>query len=667
MEENNVRNRVLELYEILRKANHDYYVLDNPSLTDRDYDRYMQELIAIEKNHSELVNPNSPTQRVGGEILSGFEKVTHNKAMLSLGNVFNKEEILAFHNRIVNEVENVEYIVELKIDGLAVSLFYEDGEFVQAATRGDGATGENISSNARTIKSVPMKIKDNINVEVRGEIFMPKISFESLNEIREKNGEKLFANPRNAAAGSVRQLDSKIAAERKLDVFIYQLVEEENYDQHFQSKALDYVDELGFKTNKERKVCKTIDELLEYIEYWTEARFNLPYEIDGIVIKVDDINKQKKLGFTVKSPKWATAYKFPAEEVITRLTDVIFTVGRTGQVTPNAVLEPVRVAGSVVQRATLHNEDNAVNKDIRINDMVIIRKAGEIIPEVVEAVKTTRDGSEIPFKMVSNCPECGHELVRRENEAAHYCMNMDCRARVCESISHFVSRDAMNIEGFGEQIVRQLYDEKLIENVTDIYTLEFADLIELERFGEKSTNNLLESIQESKKNSLERLLFGLGIRHIGKKASRIIAETFGTIDNLAKVKFNDLIQIDEVGETMAESIVNYFYDERNSAIIVKLQELGLNTTYSGFKKEDVNKNSKFYGKIVVVTGKLEHFSRNEIKEKLEQLGAKVTGSVSKKTDYLIVGIDAGSKLEKAQSIGIEIISEEDFFKMIEGE
>lgn len=660
----NVEVRINELRELLNKYNYEYYVLDQPTVSDREYDRLMQELITLESDNPEFKTSDSPSVRVGGQVLEQFEKVEHSIPMLSLGNVFNEQEIKEFDKRITNDVGKVKYMTELKIDGLAVTVHYKNGKLFKAATRGDGTVGEDITHNVKTIKTLPLDLKQDIDIEVRGEIFMSKKAFMKVNEEREKRREVIFANPRNAAAGSVRQLDSKIAAKRNLDLFLYSVPEINKYGINNHSESLDYLDSLKFKTNKERKLCDNIDEVIEYVEYWKNERNNLPYEIDGIVIKVDDTDKQGKLGMTAKSPRWAVAFKFPAEEVVTKLKDIVFTVGRTGSITPNAILEPVRVAGTVVQRATLHNEDFVKQKDVRVGDKVVIRKAGDIIPEVVRPIIDDRTGNEDKFIMIEKCPVCGNELVRRAGEADHFCVNDECPARKIESLIHFSSRNAMNIEGLGEKIVEQLFNEGLIRNIPDIYKLKKHDLIELDRMGDKSSNNLINAIVASKKNSMEKLLFALGIRYVGAKAAKTLSSKFKSIDNLMKATYDELIQINEIGDVIAGSVVSYFSNEDNLFLIEELKNHELNMEYLG-KDVDVNVNSILSGKTIVLTGTLEKFSRGKAKEMIENLGGKVTGSVSKKTDIVIAGSEAGSKLNKAQDLGIEIWNEERFLLEIE--
>ena len=658
------KQRVEELTKLLNQYNKEYYVLDKPSVSDREYDRLMQELIELEAQYPELKSSTSPTVRVGGAILEGFNKVQHEKPMLSLGNAFNEGDLRDFDARIRKVSPNISYVCELKIDGLAVTLHYRDGKFVKGATRGDGVVGEDISENLKTIQTIPLHIPYKDPLEVRGEVYMSKATLDKLNKQRAEKGEELFANPRNAAAGSLRQLDSRIAAKRELAMFCYAVPSAEELGCQTHDESLQKIEELGFNVNPNREVCDSIDGVLAYIEKWSTNRFDLPYEIDGIVIKVNQLNEQQKLGSTVKSPRWAIAYKFPAEEVETILKDIIFTVGRTGMVTPNAVLEPVRVAGTRVSRATLHNEDYIKERDIRIKDRVIIRKAGEIIPEVVKPVIDARHGDEAPFEMIQECPRCASELIREAGEADYYCLNIDCPARIVESLCHFVSRDAMNIDGLGVKVVEQLYDNQLIENVADIYKLQKEQLLPLERMGEKKVTNLLTAIENSKQNSLERLLFGLGVRHVGSKTAKVLAAHFETIDALMQATFDDFKGIAEIGDVIANSIVHYFTQDANVQLINELKALGLNMSYTGVKVSTANEANEFYGKTVVLTGTLATLSRKEAGVKLEALGAKVSGSVSAKTDFLVAGEKSGSKLKKAQELGVTVIDEEMMLKML---
>ncbi|MFJ5965884.1 NAD-dependent DNA ligase LigA [Bacillus sp. NPDC093026] len=659
MDKEAAKRRIEELHQMLNQYNYEYHTLDRPSVPDAEYDARMRELISLEEEHPDLKSPDSPSQRVGGAVLDAFQKVRHGTPMLSLGNAFNEQDLLDFDRRVRQAVgDNIAYNVELKIDGLAVSLRYENGIFVRGATRGDGTIGEDITENLKTIRSIPLKINRPLSIEVRGEAFMPKHSFEALNEKRLQNGEEPFANPRNAAAGSLRQLDTKIAAKRNLDIFVYSIAELDEIGVETQSEGLDLLDELGFKTNKERRMCRTIEEVIELIETIKTKRADFPYEIDGIVIKVNSLAQQEELGFTAKSPRWAVAYKFPAEEVITKLLDIELSVGRTGVVTPTAILEPVKVAGTTVQRASLHNEDLIKEKDIRLYDQVIVKKAGDIIPEVAGVLIDQRTGEEKPFHMPTECPECQSELVRIEGEVALRCINPECPAQIREGLIHFVSRQAMNIDGLGERVITQLFKEQLVSRVSDLYRLTKEQLIHLERMGEKSTDNLLRSIEQSKKNSLERLLFGLGIRFIGSKAAKTLAMHFEDIDQLKQATKEQLLEVDEIGEKMADAVITYFQKEEILDLLNELKELGVNMTYTGpkpVKAEEID--SYFAGKTIVLTGKLEQMSRNDAKAAIEALGGKLAGSVSKKTDLVIAGEAAGSKLTKAEELNIEIWDE----------
>ncbi|MEB2267850.1 NAD-dependent DNA ligase LigA [Priestia megaterium] len=659
MEFETAKSRVQELRYLLNQYGYEYYVLDQPSVPDAEYDKLMNELIEIEESFPELKTADSPTQRIGGQVLDAFEKVQHQTSMLSLGNAFNEEDLRDFDRRVRQAVgDEFSYVCELKIDGLAVSLRYEDGYLVLGATRGDGTTGENITENLKTIRSIPLRIKEPLSMEVRGEAFMPRKSFEALNEAKMERDEVPFANPRNAAAGSLRQLDPKIAAKRNLDIFVYAMTDTGELEIDSHSESLNLLDELGFKTNKERQTCETIDDVIAYIESWQTQRPELSYDIDGIVVKVDSFDQQAELGTTAKSPRWAIAYKFPAEEVVTKLVDIELTVGRTGVITPTAILEPVQVAGTTVQRASLHNEDLIREKDIRIGDYVVVKKAGDIIPEVVNVIEEKRTGEEQEFMMPTHCPECESELVRLEGEVALRCINPSCPAQIREGLIHFVSRNAMNIDGLGEKVISQLFREQLIKDVADIYTLTKQQLIELERMGEKSADNLIAAIEASKENSLERLLFGLGIRHVGAKAAKTLAQHFETIDKLTKATYDELVAINEIGAKMADAIVAYFTQEEVQELIHELKEYGVNLTYKGPKLVSVEKvDSVFAGKTVVLTGKLEQLSRNDAKAQIEALGGKVTGSVSKKTDLVVAGEEAGSKLTKANELEIEVWDE----------
>lgn len=666
MEKKNVRNEIESLVERLNRYAYEYYVLDAPTVPDATYDELFQKLLKLEEQYPEFIVPHSPTQRVGAEPLDAFEKVTHEVPMLSLSNAFDEQELRDFDRRVRTSLqEEVAYVCELKIDGLAVTLLYEDGKFVRGATRGDGTVGEDITSNLRTIKSVPLTITETRRIEVRGEAYMPEHSFLELNKEREQKGESLFANPRNAAAGSLRQLDPKVAAKRNLDLFLfgYGIWEVTELTKH--SERLRYLEDLGFKINKEWALCSSIDEVIAFVETWTEKRAQLPYDIDGIVIKVDDLKQQEKLGFTARTPRWAIAYKFPAQEATTTIENIELSVGRTGVVTPTAILKPVFVDGSTVGRATLHNADQIRALDIRIGDTVIIKKAGDIIPKVVRVVIEERKGDEVPYEMPEKCPACGSELVHIDDEVALRCINPDCPAQLKEGLIHFVSRDAMNIEGLGEKVIEQLYREQLVTSIADLYRLKKEMLLPLERMGEKSATNLIEAIAQSKENSLEKLLFGLGIRHIGAKAAEILAQHFKTIDALQRATFEELVAIDEIGEKMALAVVQYFQEEKVLKLIEELKELGVNTTYIG-REGLASEEQIFANKTVVLTGRLENFTRKEAKEIIELAGGKVTSSVSKNTDLVIAGEKAGSKYDRAAELGIDIWDEEDFAEAVKG-
>ncbi|WP_242229035.1 NAD-dependent DNA ligase LigA [Listeria monocytogenes] len=663
------KKRYEELINILDQYSYDYYVIDNPTVEDAEYDQKMQELLKIEEAHPEWVTPESPSKRVGGEVLEGFKKVAHDTPMLSLANAFNHEDLADFDRRIRDKVgDDIAYMCELKIDGLAVSLQYENGKYKQGATRGDGTIGEDITANLRTIRSIPMKLQKDYSIEVRGEAFMPKRSFQKLNEIREEEGQMLFANPRNAAAGSLRQLDTKIAASRNLDIFLYAVADFGEMGVETHSAGLDMLETLGLKVNKERRLCSSLEEVYAYIDEWTEKRADLAYDIDGIVLKLNNLEQQRQMGTTVKSPRWSIAYKFPAEEIPTKLLDIELNVGRTGVITPTAVLEPVRVAGTTVSRASLHNEDLITEKDIRIGDTVLIKKAGDIIPEVIKSITEERSGNEEPFHMPKKCPTCDSELVRLEEEVALRCINPKCPAQIKEGLIHFVSRNAMNIDGLGEKVIIQLFSQHLIKDVADLFFLSKEKLLELERMGEKSVTNLLASIEASKQNSLEKLLFGLGIRHVGAKAAKSLAVHFETMDNLKVADKETLTSINDIGEKMADSIVTYFANEEVHDLLEELKRAGVNMTYTGPKLEDMSEEELvFAGKTVVLTGKLEKLTRNDAKALIESLGGNVSGSVSKKTDVVVAGSDAGSKLAKAEELSIPIWSEEDLIEYLPDE
>ena len=657
-----MKERMDELIDYINKASYEYYVLDNPTITDQEYDDYYNELLSIEEKYPELKREDSPTNRVGGAVLDKFEKVTHDHPMLSFDDIFNEEEIILFDERIKKVVSTAHYTLEPKMDGLSGSLIYKKGVLVRGATRGDGVTGEDITTNIKTIKSVPLRLTEDIDIEVRGEIYMSKKSFLEANREKIKNGEKEFANPRNAAAGSIRQLDSKVAAKRNLDFMAYFIPNPEDYGIKTQKESLEFLRKLGFVTNyKLNGYAKNVKDITNYIDSLSEKRDNLPFEIDGVVLKVDNLEDEKRLGFTSRVPRWGIAYKFPAKEVLTTLKEIKFTVGRTGKITPNAIFSPVHVSGSLVSKATLHNSDYCIDKDVRVGDTISIRKAGDVIPEVVEVKLDRRKEDSVPFKMIENCPMCNSVLVRKD--ANHYCKNEHCPSRKIESLIHFSSRDAMYIEGFGESIVEDFYNLGYLKNIDDFYILDkYKDeLMLLEGFGEKSISKLLESASNSKKNSLERLLFGLGIRYVGKKTAKILSKYYKTMDNLIKADFDELKSINDIGDVIAKSIVDYFSDEKNINLINRLKDLNLNMRYLG---EEVNtSNENINGKTFVITGTLSR-PRDEIKEEIEGLGGNVTGSVTKKTDYVIAGEKAGSKLTKANELGISVLTEEEYNNML---
>lgn len=653
------KERVLSLTKQLEQWNYEYYVKDNPSVSDAEFDRAMNELQMLEKEFPDLKFKSSPTQRVGGQVVSEFKKIPHKRLMLSLGNVYNEDEVRDFDRKVREALHKdvVDYMGEVKIDGLGMSLVYDKGELQYCVTRGDGVMGEDVTQNVITIPSIPLHIKETRPLEVRGEVFMPKASLAALNEKRKEAGEPLFANARNAAAGSIRQLDSSIAARRGLDAFWYYLVNARELGYHIHSDSLDYLDTLGFKTNHERKRLHGVEELLAYIREYTEKRASLGYDIDGLVFKVDDIDDYDILGYTAKTPKWATAYKFPPTEVITKLTGIFLSVGRTGRITPNAVLEPVRVAGSLVQRATLNNEDFIREKGLMIGDYVVLRKAADVIPEVVRPVKERRDGSEIPFTMSENCPVCGAPLTKVQG--LHYCLNPNCASRKIEALIHFASRDAMDIEGLGDAVAEELFNEGFLKDIPDLYRLmDHVDEIKaLDGWGEKSMNSLILAIENSKKKSLERLLFGLGIKEIGAKTAKTLARKYRNLEDFYSLTEEDYLKIPDIGPVVSSSLFSYFHNPANLEMLAKLKQEGVNFAYLGTDTVDVN--SYFYGKTVVLTGALEHYTRSELTSILEGIGAKVSGSVSKKTDVVIAGSDAGSKLTKAQELGIKIMDEEE--------
>ena len=655
--------RIIELRKLINRYNHEYHVLDAPSVSDGHYDACMRELLQLESEFPELADPYSPTQRVGGKVLDGFKKVSHEVMMLSLANAYSFADLQAFDARIRKDVGDIEYVAELKIDGLAMSLRYQNGRLSLAATRGDGEVGEDVTHNIITIKSIPLHTSEEIFFEVRGEVFMPKAAFEKLNDQRRNNGLELFANPRNAAAGSVRQLDSQVAASRQLDAYLYYLVNAQSLNIHSHQQALKYLSSLGFKVNPLTRVCADIHQVWSFIEEMSAQRDQLPYDIDGIVIKVNSLEIQSRLGFTAKTPRWAIAYKFPADEVMTTLEDIFLTVGRTGKVTPNAKLTPVTLAQTTVGYAQLHNEDYIRNKDIRIHDKVLVRKAGDIIPEVVASLPQLRDDTSAPYHFPKHCPKCAQPLVRFKDEADTYCINNECPARIVEAIAHFASRDAMNIEGLGVRRVEQLYEQGLIRSVEDIYFLHQKKdvLVTLDKMGEKSVEKLIMAIEASKSNSLDKLLYGLGIRHIGEKAATTLAARFETMDQLMNADEEQLSCVREIGSVMAQSVVLFFSQRPNHHLIDVLRSVGVNMEMT---KKKAEKSSFFTNKTVVLTGTLVQMTRSEASDWLSRQGANVTSSVSKNTDLVIAGTEAGSKLTKAQSLGVTVWDEERFMQEV---
>lgn len=655
-----IKLRIDEIKNLLNRYNYEYYALDNPSVSDYEYDRLLNELILLERENPELSTEDSPTKRVAGVVIDKFVKVEHKSQMLSLSNVFSEDDLRDFDAKIKKEVSKYSYVAELKIDGLSISLHYENGRLKLAATRGDGIIGEDVTENVKTIKSIPLSIPYLDSIEVRGEVYMSKKAFENANIERVSQNEEPFKNPRNAAAGTLRQLDSKVVGKRKLDAFIYYLMNRDLKPLH--SDALNLLKSFGFKVNPLTKECHTIEDVIEYINHVSTIRHELPYDIDGVVIKVNELGLYQKIGYTAKSPKWATAYKFPAEEVVTHLNAITFQIGRTGVITPVAELDPVNVSGSIVRRATLHNEDYCLDKDIRIGDDVIIRKAGEIIPEVVRTMPERRTGQEVLFKMIDHCPKCDSKLVRKPGEADYYCLNPHCEAKKIEGLIHFSSRDAYNIEGLGEKVVTELFNDGYLKTIADIFKLKEyrLELMSKEGFGQKSIDNLLQAIESSKNNNLDKLLFGLGIRHVGQKIAKTLAKQHSSIESLKQATVESLIEIDDIGEAIALSLVSYFNDESNIALMNDLLDLGLNMEYRSSAKGGV---TVFTGKTVVLTGTLNHYSRNEAAKVIEDLGGKVSSSVSKNTDFILAGSEAGSKLSKGIELGVKILSEEEFIEM----
>ena len=646
-----MNERMKELVELLNRYATEYYTSDNPSVSDSEYDRLYRELVELEKAHPDQVLPESPTHRVGGKILDGFEKYSHQYPLYSLQDAFSREELDAFDARVRKELDDVTYICELKIDGLSISLTYEQGIFVAGATRGDGSIGENITENLKRVKDIPLSLSEKIDITVRGECYMPRASFNQVNLARQENGEPEFANPRNAAAGTLRQLDTGVVAKRNLATFLYQEASPSTRDS--QEKVLNHLEQLGFVVNPRRLLAHSMDEVWEFIQEVGQERDQLSYDIDGVVIKVNDLAGQEQLGFTVKAPKWAVAYKFPAEEKEAKLLSVDWTVGRTGVVTPTANLTPVQLAGTTVSRATLHNVDYIAEKDIRKDDTVIVYKAGDIIPAVLRVVESKRV-SEEKLDIPTNCPSCESKLLHFEDEVALRCINPRCPAQIKEGLIHFASRDAMNISGLGPSIVEKLFVANLVKDVADIYRLTVEDFLLLDGIKEKSAQKLYQAIQASKENSAEKLLFGLGIRHVGSKASQLLLQHFHSIESLDQANSEEVASIESLGSVIAQSLQSYFETEGAKILLRELKELGVNLDYKG---QVVAADAALSGLTVVLTGKLERLTRSEAKSKLENLGAKVTGSVSKKTDLVVAGADAGSKLQKAQELGIEIRDE----------
>ena len=656
-----IKEEIFKLVALLNKYSYDYYVEDNPQISDTEYDTLYKQLEKLEQEYPEFILDNSPTQRVGDRVLDEFEKVIHKVPMLSLSNTFSIEDLRDFDSRIskLSSDDSIEYICELKIDGLAISINYENGKLVSAATRGDGMVGENVTENIKTIFSIPKTLKTKKSFEVRGEVYLPKKSFELLNKEREENNEVLFANPRNAAAGSLRQLDSKITAKRRLSAFIYSVVGDENINS--QKMALTVAADLGLPVNPNFKLCKTIDEVVDYIMYWEEHKQDLPYEIDGIVIKVNSYSLQEEIGSTQKSPRWATAYKFPEEELATKLLDIELSVGRTGIITPVAVLNPINISGSTVSKASLHNKDIIDELDIHIGDMVVVKKAGEIIPKVVRVVEELRLANSEKYVMPNICPSCKSKTFTKEGDPFTRCLNLDCPEQNIRKIIHFASREALNIEGLGDKVVATLYEKGIIKHTIDLFSLDRNKLVELERMGDKSVDNLLNAIENSKQSSLDKVIFALGILNVGKKAGKILAEYYKNLTNFSKATVDELLKLPDIGLITAESIVDYLSNDNNLRFINELIEIGMNSQY---EIQDRNTDNIFSGKTIVLTGKLVELTRNEAKEYLERFGAKVTGSVTSKTDYVIAGEKAGSKLAKAEQLGIQVLSEDKFIDIM---
>ncbi|MFR3568635.1 MAG: NAD-dependent DNA ligase LigA [Paraclostridium sordellii] len=658
-----VKKKMDELIDLINYHSNKYYNEDTPEISDFEYDNLMKELMKIETEHPELKREDSPSTRVGGKPLDKFNQVTHKIPMLSLSNAYSAQDLKDFDKRVRESVnKDVEYVVEFKIDGLSVGLTYVDGVFKTGATRGNGVIGEDITQNLKTVKTIPLKIDDKEEIIVRGEVYISKENFERINEQQEENGLQLFANPRNLAAGTLRQLDSKLTAKRPLDIFIFNLEYMQNEKFKTHSQSLEYLSNLGFKVSPNFKICKTIEDVIEHIEYWTINRSDLSFEIDGMVIKVNDLEEREQMGYTAKSPRWAIAYKFPAEQKKTKLKDIIVEVGRTGTITPTAILEPVRLAGTVVARATLHNEDYINEKDIRIGDTVLVQKAGDIIPQVVEVIKEDRTGDEIKFHMPEKCPVCHEPTVRLEGEAAVKCINMSCPAQIRRGIIHFASRDAMNIDGLGESIISLLLDNKIIKDVADLYYIKKEDIVNLERLGEKSATNLINAIEKSKNNDLYRLINGLGIKYIGVKGAKVLAKSFKSLDDIINSSIEELTNLEEFGEVMADSVVEFFKEDKNIVVINKLKEVGVNILSSN--SEDNGLANIFDKMKIVLTGTLPTLKRNDAKELIEARGGKATSSVSKSTTFVLAGEEAGSKLTKANELGVTVIDEAKFLELL---
>ena len=665
MEKAEAKKRIEELVEKTSYYARKYYDEDNPEISDYEYDMLMQELKELEKEYPEFVSEKSYTQHVGGTVKSGFNKVEHEVPLLSMQDIFNLEEIEEFVNKIKkqateNNIENQNFVVETKIDGLTASLEYKDGVFVRGSTRGNGLVGEDVTENLKTIKNIPKTLTEKVNIIVRGEVFISTKDFEKMNQEREENGEETFANARNAAAGSLRQLDSTVTKKRPLDIYVYniQKLEGKEITSHFE--ALEYLQKLGFNVNPMKIFCKTVEEVTAAINKIGNERENLTFGIDGAVIKVDDLNFRETLGATAKNPRWQIAYKYPPEQKKTKLIDIVCNVGRTGVITPLAILEPVKVAGSTISKTTLHNEDFIKEKQIKIGDTVVIQKAGDVIPEIVKVIKEERTGAEEDFEMPTVCPVCGAKTVREEGESAVRCTGIECPAKLYRNLVHFVSREAMNIDGLGENRIDQLMSKKLISNIADIYNLTFEDISSLKKNGRKFATNLINAIENSKQNDLYRLITALGIMHIGGKASKVLAKKFKNIDNLSNATLEELSEIDDIGPIMAQSIVDFFNQVQTKDLIQKLKTAGVNTEAEIQEETD----ERFIGKTFVLTGSLENFTREEASNIIEKLGGKVSGSVSKKTSYLIAGEDSGSKLTKAQTLGVQILTETEFMEMI---